>query len=211
MKTATALLFSALLWCLAAGVILWARPHLPPKLPIHWNMRGEIDGWASTGTALAGGLLVLALATLLIPLSARLSAPAEARLRLNAVSILLQGLFVFILALTLFTALRPQFEVFRTLLVGMFLFFAALGPAMRGLPRNRWMGVRTPWSLASDAVWQRTHEAAAKIFLIGGLLGAALAALGALPIFVFLWLLAMVFWPCALSYSYSKSADSMQS
>jgi uncharacterized membrane protein len=40
------------------------------------------------------------------------------------------------------------------------------------------IGVRTPWARANERVWNATHRVAAKTFLVGGLAGLALLAVG---------------------------------
>jgi uncharacterized membrane protein len=37
--------------------------------------------------------------------------------------------------------------------------------------RNFYMGVRTPWTLASERVWNDTHRLAAKMFVGAGVIG----------------------------------------
>ena len=44
--------------------------------------------------------------------------------------------------------------------------------------RNFYIGVRTPWALANERVWNATHRFAAKTFVAGGLVGLALTAAG---------------------------------
>jgi uncharacterized membrane protein len=45
--------------------------------------------------------------------------------------------------------------------------------------RNFWVGVRTPWTLTSEAVWSRTHRLAAWLYVPLGVAGAAAVVLGA--------------------------------
>jgi uncharacterized membrane protein len=37
--------------------------------------------------------------------------------------------------------------------------------------RNFFIGVRTPWTIANEQVWNATHRFAAKTFFAGGVLG----------------------------------------
>ena len=39
--------------------------------------------------------------------------------------------------------------------------------------RNFWIGIRTPWTLASERVWYATHRFAAKTMVVGALLSLA--------------------------------------
>src|SRR5262249_23506330 len=68
-----------------------------------------------------------------------------------------------------------QFDITRVILGLVCLFFAALSRALPNLRRDFYVGVRTPWTLASDQVWRATHHFAAQTFLIGGIVGLLLA------------------------------------
>jgi uncharacterized membrane protein len=63
---------------------------------------------------------------------------------------------------------------------GMFLFFALMGNVLGKVRRNFWVGVRTPWTLASEAVWVRTHRQTAWVWVAGGTVG-FLAILAGVP------------------------------
>ncbi len=54
-----------------------------------------------------------------------------------------------------------------------------MGNVLGKVRRNFWVGVRTPWTLASDAVWNATHRVAARLYTAAGLVGALAVWLGA--------------------------------
>jgi uncharacterized membrane protein len=66
----------------------------------------------------------------------------------------------------------------RAILGGVCLLFALLGNVMGKVRRNFFIGVRTPWALANERVWNATHRFAAKTFVLGGVIGFALTAVG---------------------------------
>jgi uncharacterized membrane protein len=43
-----------------------------------------------------------------------------------------------------------------------------IGNYMGKLRKNFFIGIRTPWTLASDAVWERTHRFAGPLFVAAG-------------------------------------------
>ena len=63
------------------------------------------------------------------------------------------------------------------------LFFALMGNSLGKVRRNFWMGVRTPWTLASETVWNRTHRVTAWLWVALGLVGFVI-------VLVFNWLVA---------------------
>src|SRR5579863_6087836 len=56
--------------------------------------------------------------------------------------------------------------------------FVLMGNVMGKVRRNFFIGVRTPWALANERVWNATHRLAAKTFVLGGLTGLAFIASG---------------------------------
>ena len=72
----------------------------------------------------------------------------------------------------------------RPVLVGVGLLLAVLGNYLGKTTRNFFLGIRTPWTLASDEVWRRTHRlggwtmvAAGVALVVMGLFGASEMAL----------------------------------
>jgi uncharacterized membrane protein len=70
----------------------------------------------------------------------------------------------------------------RWLVGGILMGMALLGNVLGKVRRNFWMGVRTPWTLANDQVWTKTHRLAAWLFVGGSVLGLALLAAGLHPL-----------------------------
>ena len=206
-------LVAILLTLAAAGasVVAWYGFHdrLPEKVPIHWNLRGEPDGWVPRDGAL-GYLLILpgvmagvTLLGLALPwLSPRGFDLDRFRETFEYIIALIVAMFGYIHLVTLLAGFGLGFDLNRVLLGGLFLFFALLGNVLGKVQRNFYVGIRTPWTLASEAVWIRTHRVGAWLFTACGL-AAALAALAGLhpvvcfvllapaalvPIFYSLWL-----------------------
>ena len=46
--------------------------------------------------------------------------------------------------------------------------FVAVGFLLERAERNWFVGIRTPWTLSSDAVWRHTHDRAATLFKLSG-------------------------------------------
>ncbi len=45
-----------------------------------------------------------------------------------------------------------------------------MGKYMSEIKTNWFLGIRTPWTLSSDKVWERTHHVGGKIFMVCGLI-----------------------------------------
>ena len=73
--------------------------------------------------------------------------------------------------------------------------------------KNFYIGVRTPWTLASDRVWNDTHRLAAWLMVAGGVIGFAMIVLGA-PIWAaFVVLILSAFIPVIYSFVHYKSLE----
>ena len=58
------------------------------------------------------------------------------------------------------------------------LLFILLGNVMGRFKHNYFVGIKTPWTLANEEVWRKTHRMAAPIWVIGGILNILLAVTG---------------------------------
>lgn len=206
MKTWHAVLAGLALGLASLGYALILYPHLPELIPIHWNIRGEVDGWAPKSWAIYLNPGIIAVLLLLLwglpALSPRPFAVDTFRRTFNYVLVVTCGLMAHIHVVMLQAALHPRADSGRYLIGGLFLFFALLGNVLGKVRRNLWMGIRTPWTLASDVVWDRTHRLAAWMLTGAGVLGFFLTLLSVSPAFclalLFVALLAPVFYSLLL-------------
>lgn len=192
-----------------ASVILY--PYLPPQMPTHWNIHGQVDGYGAKSWAafLGPGFMVfmLVLFRLLPWLSPkRFEVDTFVSTYLYMMVVFL-AFFAYIHGLTLWAGLRGPLDISRAIFGGVCLLFALLGNVMGKVRRNFWIGVRTPWTLASERVWDATHRFAAKTFVLGGLAGWVLAWAGAGFWLPFAALLAGALIPVVHSLVYYKRLE----
>ncbi|MGE0755667.1 MAG: SdpI family protein [Pirellulaceae bacterium] len=156
-------------------------PWLPAEIPIHWNIRGEIDDHGSKEWAafLAPGFMVGLLVLLaLIPwMSPRHFTVDTFQTTYWFIATVIMTTFAYIQVLILWAGLRGPVDTTRPLLTGLLIMFALIGSAMGNVRQNFWVGVRTPWTLASERVWNDTHWLAARMFVVASVLGLGLLIL----------------------------------
>ncbi len=179
---------------------------LPEQIPVHWNIHGDPNGWVNKRDAwmnfwLTPGLMLgFILLTLALPwLSPRHFEVDSFRDTYGYVMALVVVLFGFIHFLLLWASLHPTFDMVRLLVAGILFFFALMGNVMGRVRRNFWMGVRTPWTLASETVWNETHRLAAWLFTAFGIAGSIAVLLGAPLIWCFIALIVVAFIPVLYS------------
>lgn len=164
-----------LLAMFAAGVLLYQ--HLPPQVPMHWNIAGQVDRYSSRAFGafmpplVAAGVYIL---MLVMPMfDPRRGNYAKF---LGAYRVLRLGLvlfFAFVYIITLGSAMGYPVQVDRVLPALVGLLFIIIGNYLPRVRHNYFVGVRTPWTLASEEVWRKTHRLAGPLFVIAGLLAIA--------------------------------------
>ncbi len=162
---------------------LFIYPSLPEKIPIHWNARGEIDDWGAKEWAVwlvpAIMLLWTGLVVALPWLSPRHFKVDPFRPTFNYIMVVTGAFFVLVHWVMIQAAFDHRFPSGRLVVAAVFLLFALLGNVLGRVRRNFWVGVRTPWTLASDTVWIATHRLAARLFALTGFCGAIAGVAGA--------------------------------
>lgn len=162
---------------LLAPVLFYDR--LPDSLPIHWNARGEIDGWMAKPL----GAFFLPLVSAFVSLvSAMAPSWSPKGFEMNPMA----RFYPTIVAAIAGTLLYVTIQLLRAAMgvpvamtnhaVGIAgLVFIVIGNYLGKSTRNFFYGIRTPWTLASDEVWERTHRFAGPLMVAGGfvLLGSA--------------------------------------
>jgi uncharacterized membrane protein len=162
------------------SVVLY--PRLPETLPSHWNFRGQVDGFVHKpfgpflGPMLMAGVLLLFVALPAIsPRGFRFETFRPVWAVLEG-SIL--GLLFLIHALALMQGMGKPVDVNRSVAAGVGLLLVVLGNFMGKVTRNFFVGIRTPWTLASEEVWLRTHRFGGRLFVLAGLVLLVSAFLG---------------------------------
>ena len=188
MSRRAALIVSVVLGAVALVVGLLLSPRLPDPMPSHWNAAGEVDGYTSRSVAVwllplitLGLALALAALPAIDPLRANV-AKFEKAYGASIVGIVVYLLYLY--GLTLAAGLGYALNMTTMLLPAMGLLFIALGLMMRKAKRNFFIGIRTPWTLSSDQVWDQTHRLGAVCFILAGLVALPSGLLGVAGIWV---------------------------
>jgi uncharacterized membrane protein len=162
--------------------ILIAYPHLQNQVPTHWNMQGQANYYSAKWTLfligpglMAGILLLFYFLPWLSPKHWEVDTFSSTYLYIMVVVVSMLAYFT---GVSLCVGLGYAANVDRAIVGGICLLFALLGNVMGKVRRNFYIGVRTPWALANERVWNATHRFAAKTFVLGGMIGLALTAIG---------------------------------
>ncbi|HVC17325.1 MAG TPA: SdpI family protein [Rhodanobacter sp.] len=169
----------------AVVVATWLYPRLPVEVPTHWDFNGHVNGYMSRfwGAAFPA-LMILAIAGLTWILPAISPRRFEIRPFAQVYVLLMlatQGLVLVLGLATLLAAAGYAIPMPKLGALGAGALFKILGNYMGKLRKNFFVGIRSPWTLASDAVWERTHRVAGWLFMLAGLLVVVLTLAGGPP------------------------------
>lgn len=152
-----------------AGLLLWDR--LPDRIPTHWGMGGEVDGWSGKGFAVfAMPALMLGIQLLCFFVTA--SDPKRGNIRRKFLSMVLwiiPVLSVMTSCISYAVALGAQIRVEQVIPGFIGLMFVIIGNYMPKFQQSYTMGIRLPWTLSSEENWNRTHRFGGKIWALGGI------------------------------------------
>ena len=192
---------------LLAAAIAAVYPRLPAAVPVHWNIHMQADGWGPRWTLFLLGPVLMVVIGLMTRFGQHLSPKAFSVDRFQATYVHCMVLAflsaAYLATVTLLTAMGYAFDAGRAVVCGVCVLFALLGNVMGKVRRNFFLGIRTPWALASERVWNATHRVAAWSFVVAGVvaLGLCLGGFGAACAVV---LLAGVVVPVVWSFGFSR-------
>jgi uncharacterized membrane protein len=159
-----------LLAAVAAIIGLYAYPLLPDMVVSHWSAVGTPDGYMPKIVSVV--LLPLMLITLFIvwrliphiePMKKNFKTFEE---EYNGFNLVVAFFLFYIYDLILGVNLGWQFDFRVALAPAIALLFYAAAELLKHTKRNFFVGIRTPWTLSSDKVWKRTHEAGTYLFYL---------------------------------------------
>lgn len=167
-------------WAIVALAIIASAllyPSLPAQMATHWNASGSVNGYQNRfWGAFLLPLIMIGIAALLLvipridPLRANIAA---FRGSYDALIIAITAFIAITHAQILTWNLGYHISPNTTLPVGIAILFCFVAYVLRHAKRNWFIGVRTPWTLSSDAVWDSTNTQASWLFWIAAVIALA--------------------------------------
>ena len=179
---------------LVITVALYSR--LPDRLPTHWNYQGAVDQYGPRWTV---WILPGVMAAILISFWWVLPWLSPRRFEVETflptygfIMLVLLALTGYLQAMILSSSLGLTRQMERAVPGGIFLFMLLLGNVLGKVRRNFWIGIRTPWTLADERVWNATHRFAGWMFVLAGFFGLLVVLSGWPLVIAFVALMASV-------------------
>jgi uncharacterized membrane protein len=151
-----------------------AYPSMAERVPTHWNMQGEVDGWSSR--FVVAWVIPLVMATMLVifrilpHIDPRRANYEKFRGAYDAIVITIMVFMTGLHMLLLASATGSEVPIARVIPAAVGAFFMVLGVLLPRAHPNWFIGIRTPWTMTSDVAWERTHRLGGTLFLLSGVL-----------------------------------------
>ncbi len=176
------LVFELFLVAAALAAASLAYPHLPQRIATHWGIQLQADRFSDRsiifwlGPGLMSAVMLLTrFGPWLSPKQYSVSSFSRTwQLLMLLVFCLITGVF----GVVLWSALGHAFDVGRVTTGLLCLFFIVFGNLLSKVRPNFFLGIRTPWTLASERVWIATHRFAAWAVVLSGIGGLMLVCIG---------------------------------
>ncbi len=148
-------------------------PQMPEKVASHWNAQGKVDDYMSKGWGLflmplmsVGFFLLFMLVPKIDPLKENIK---KFRKYFDGFIVLLILFLFYVYLLTVFWNIGLRFNMSQLMTPAMGILFYYCGVLIENAKRNWFIGIRTPWTLSSETVWDKTHKIGSKLFKAAGI------------------------------------------
>lgn len=152
----------------------------PDQIATHFGMDGKPNDYSSkfTGLILLPGVNILMYFVFIILPKIYPSRKNYGLFqdKFKIIRTLLHALLLFLTMVTVFYSLGYQFNLSFVFFYGLLAFFLVMGNYMGNVRHNYFIGVRTPWTLANETVWTKTHRLTGKLWV-----GSSLIVMAVLP------------------------------
>lgn len=171
-------LFPILIIVTTIIIALVAHPLLPQVVISHWNAQGVADGWSSRNFHTIFFPALIAFIYLVLNITPAIDPNKKRYQEFFKTYLIIRNTLLFSL-LVIFTG-ATYVNLGHKLNIGgltggtIGLLFIVMGNYLGKVKKNWFVGIKNPWTLSSDNVWNRTHRLSGKLFVIFGFIMIAL-------------------------------------
>ncbi len=182
------------------GIMVYDQ--LPEMVPTHFDLLGNPNGWSPRPVAVFGIPLFLTALNLVchwITSHDEKNRKASPKVLLGIVYWIIPVIGLFLVPMSLFEGMGIKMPIpfLCSTLIG--ILFIIIGNYLPKCKPNRYMGIKLPWTFASEENWYKTHRFGGKVWVAAGF-AIILAELFELWWLVFVILIAAILLPCGYSY-----------
>lgn len=155
-------------------ISMYLYPNMPDQMPTHWNAQGEIDGYMHKFWALfmlplisVGCLLLFYYIPKIDPLKKNI---AKFRSHYDGFIVIFTAYMFYMYILTVIANFQQNLDFVKLMIPAFAVLIYYTGTFLKSAKRNWFIGIRTPWTLSHDKVWNKTHELGGTLFKISGII-----------------------------------------
>lgn len=181
------------------GAALYSR--LPDTVVTHWGFNNEPNGWSPKWMACFGIPLIMAAINFVLSVVAdkEETAVKASNTAMNIARWTVPVLSMLLVPMMLFSALGVPFDVEKIASAIVSLLLIVIGNYLPKCRRNKYVGIRLPWTLKSDENWDKTHRLSGYVWMLGGLIMVIVTWIGR-PQITLIVLLAIILIPTVYSF-----------
>jgi len=199
----------AVLAVFIASVLIGAYfyPMLPETIASHWDENGIVNGYMGKFWALflvpmilLGIFAIFAVLPRIDPLKSNIE---KFRKHFDIFMVIFALFLLYVNCLAIIYNLGIKINILQFMAPMMGLLFFYLGVLLKHSSPNWFIGIRTPWTLSSEEVWNKTHKIGGILFKISGIITICGTFV---PEFAIWLILAPIIASAAISMAYSYIA-----
>ena len=173
--------WAILVLTIATAIVAYLNSDSAAQIATHWDSQGNANGYSGPLVAFFMmpfiQIIMLAVFSSLKVLEPRASNLEKSKKAINAVVTSVTGLLLVVQAIIIDQAFEFGLLGTNVIFAGIGVILMVMGNYFGKLKSSFFIGIRTPWTLSSETVWQKTHRLGGKLFVIAGAICSATAFL----------------------------------
>jgi uncharacterized membrane protein len=165
--------YSLIILLLFLVIAFYSYPLMPDQIATHWDSQGNVDGYMSK---LWGSLffpilmIVINIMFFIVPkIDPNKENIEKFKESFNEFIIIFNLFMLYIYSLTVVWNMGREFNMNVAIIPALGFLFYFIGSLIGKAKRNYMIGIRLPWTLASDDNWDKTHRKGERVFKIIGI------------------------------------------
>jgi len=182
-----------------------AYPLLPSRIASHWNYLGQVDGYSSKFWGIFLLPIIMLVVFVFMKFFQKLDPKSENIKKFegsyNSFLFVFNIFFFIVFLFTLLWSLGIHLYINKLMALLLAFLFYSVGNLMKATKQNYFIGIRTPWTLHNETVWNKTNTLGGKLFqVVAGLSLVGLLYPNYLLALVFIPLIVVMFYIYIYSY-----------
>jgi uncharacterized membrane protein len=156
------------------AISLYFYPQLPNSIATHWDAQGNVNGYMPK---FMGVFFVPALSLVLFLVFLAVPKIDPRKKNIEKFRPAYDGFIAFIMLFMLLLHMQSilwnlglQINMMISVSIGIGALFICTGMLLKKAKMNWFIGIRTPWTLSNEKVWNKTHKIGSKLFIASGII-----------------------------------------